>query len=251
MHFQEFITGQIIAVFLVFCRIGSALMFIPGFGEAQVPARVRLVMALVLSFALSVHTPVPSAMPDGFDILVLWISGEIIVGLWIGLSAKIILSSLQFAGQLAGQTSALANAFAPGMGSFEGATVISSFLMIAGVAMVFISNVHHLMIEAFIKSYALFPVGDPLIGDMTDQLAKVVSHSMTLGFSMGAPFLVMGMTANIGMGLANRVMPTLPVFFVATSVLIMSGIFLMALASGSILMAYLDAISTWLIEMKL
>jgi flagellar biosynthesis protein FliR len=45
--------GQAFAVLMVFARIGAALMFLPGFGEASVAPRVRLMIALALSIVLT------------------------------------------------------------------------------------------------------------------------------------------------------------------------------------------------------
>ena len=50
---QELLPGGVFAFMLVFARIGAAMMLLPGFGEAFVSPRVRLGMALVVSFAMA------------------------------------------------------------------------------------------------------------------------------------------------------------------------------------------------------
>ena len=40
------------AFILMFARIGTMIMLLPGLGEMSVPARVRLTIALVLTFVL-------------------------------------------------------------------------------------------------------------------------------------------------------------------------------------------------------
>ena len=50
------------------------------------------------------------------------------IGLWIGLTARILLAAMEFAGFQIGQVSGLANAFGPSLGSFEGATLVASLL---------------------------------------------------------------------------------------------------------------------------
>ena len=46
------IPEELFVIFLVFTRTGAALMVMPGFGEAYVPPRVRLLIALAISCLL-------------------------------------------------------------------------------------------------------------------------------------------------------------------------------------------------------
>ena len=41
----ELLPDQAFALLLVFVRLGSALMLMPGFGEAYISPRVRLILA--------------------------------------------------------------------------------------------------------------------------------------------------------------------------------------------------------------
>ena len=49
----ELLAGEVAGVFLVFARVGAALMIVPGFGEHYVPPRLRLSLALLLSLILA------------------------------------------------------------------------------------------------------------------------------------------------------------------------------------------------------
>jgi flagellar biosynthetic protein FliR len=60
----------------------------------------------------------------------------------------------------------------------------------------------------------------------------------------------MGLVLNLGMGLANRMMPALPVFFVATPVLVAAGLFVLIVAAPSILEGFLDRFAAWLGTMR-
>ena len=219
MSIDTFITTLFFSFFVVFARIGTAMMFMPGFGEVQIPVRPRLSMAVLVSLSLLPLTPVSSALPDSPVAAVALLATEVTVGLWIGLSARILLSALQFAGFQAGQVSGLANAFGPVFGSFEGATMVATVLLMGAVTLIFVTDTHHLIIRALLSSYQVFPPGQIILGDLTNQILKVASHSLYIGTAIAAPFFVMGVILNLGMGLANRMMPQLPVFFVAAPLL--------------------------------
>ena len=223
MDLSLFLTSQVLAVGLVFARLGSALAFMPGFGERVIPLRFRLLVALVLSAALAPATPVGALVID----------------------APLMLLPL-LAGYQIGLISGLANAFAPETGAFQGSTMIADALMMAGVALIFATDLHHVIIGALLMSYDVFPLGQMMPGDLAQQIVKAVGASFYIGFALTVPFHVMGLVLNLGMGLANRMMPTLPVFFVATPVLIGAGLFVLIIAAPSILDGFLQRLTVWL-----
>jgi flagellar biosynthetic protein FliR len=246
MDLGAFLTSQVMAYVLVFARLGSVMMFMPGFGETQVPVRMRLMLALVLCAALLPATPVGPMELDTPLALLPVLAIEITLGLWIGLTARILMTALQFAGYQIGMVSGLANAFAPGMGSFQGATLVASALMMAAVALIFVTDLHHVILRALLMSYEVFPVGRIMPGDLAEQIVRAAGMSLYLGVSLAAPFYVLGLLLNVGLGLANRMMPSLPVFFIASPVLIAAGLFVLVAATPSILRGYLEAFTGWL-----
>ena len=237
--------------FLVFARMGSALMFLPGFGEIQIPVRARLAFAIVLSLSILPLAPVPANLSElGGDIL--WILGlEVTIGLWIGLSARVLLSAMQFAGYQVGQISGLANAFGPSLGSFEGATITATFLLLGAVALIFATDTHHLILTALIESYSVFQVGQVIPEDLAEQMIKAGAKSLYIGTSIAAPFFVVGVVLNLGMGLANRMMPQLPVFFVAGPLLIVLGFLVLYAAMPAALETFVQGLSDWLVSFRL
>lgn len=250
MDLALFLTSQVLAVGLVFARIGSALAFMPGFGERVIPLRFRLLVALVLSAALAPATPVDAVTIDSPLLLVPLLAMEVTLGIWIGVTARIVMSALQFVGYQIGLIAGLANAFAPETGAFQGSTMIADALMMAGVALIFASDLHHLVIAALLMSYDIFPLGQIMPGDLAEQIVKAVGASFYIGFALTVPFHVMGLVLNLGMGLANRMMPALPVFFVATPVLVAAGLFVLIVSAPSILEGFLDRFAAWLGTMR-
>ncbi len=246
MDLSVFLTSQVTVFALVFARLGSALVMMPGFGEASIPMRHRILFAMALSFALAPSTPVDPITLDGPLTLVPLFAIEITLGIWVGTTARILMSALQFAGYQVGLVAGLANAFAPDTGSFQGATMVASALLMAGVALIFASDMHHLIIEALLMTYEVFPLGRIMPGDLAEQTVMAVGKSFYIGVALAAPFYVMGLVLNLGMGLANRMMPSLPVFFVAAPVLIAAGLFVLLMAAPAMLEGFLGSMAAWL-----
>ena len=64
---DQFLIGQLSAFFFIFCRVGTALMVMPGFGDAYVSPRIRLLFGLAMSVLLTpllaaTMPPLPSSM---------------------------------------------------------------------------------------------------------------------------------------------------------------------------------------------
>ncbi len=245
MDLSGYLTAQVLGVFVVFARMGSVMLFMPGFGDASVPPRHRLIFAMVLSIALFPATPVGPLQIETSVNLIAVLGIEVAVGLWIGVAARILMLSLQFAGYQIGTVSGLANAFAPSTGAFEGATMIATALLLAGTTLIFVTDLHYIIIEALLMSYEVFPPGDIMPGDLAEQTVKAVGASFYIGTALTAPFYVMGLVLNAGLGLANRMMPTLPVFFVAAPVLIAAGLFVLVVGAPSMLTGFLSRFADW------
>ncbi|MEI4472003.1 flagellar biosynthetic protein FliR [Frigidibacter sp. MR17.24] len=240
------ISAQVFGWMLVFARIGSALMFLPGFGETQITIRARLMFGIILTLVLYPASPVPAMLPGDAVQMAQLIGTEALIGLWIGSVARTILSALDFAGYQAGYATGLANAFSPSLGSFEGATAVASFLLMSATALIFVTNLHHVMLRSLMFSYEVFPFGTLMPGDLADQFAKALAGSLYIGVTLAAPFFVMGLLINLGLGLANRMMASLPVFFVAGSVLTGAGFLVLAFAAPAMLHGFLDRLADWL-----
>ncbi len=246
MFLADFLEVQLFSFFLVFARLGSAMIFMPGIGEQAVPVRYRLLFAVALSASLMPVTPVYGIEPVGPIVLVRYLAFEVTIGLWIGLTARILLSALQFAGYQIGLVAGLSNAFAPSIGSFEGSTMVASGMLMAGVALIFVTDLHHMIVEALLMTYAIFPVGGIMLVDMSEQITKAVAKSFYIGVSITAPFYMMGLLLNLGLGLANRMMPNLPVFFVAIPVLIFLGVLVLAVSAPWAFTGFLMSFEEWL-----
>lgn len=245
MPLEEYLSGHIFGYFLVVARLGSAMMLMPGFGEHYIPARPKLLLILSICLAIYPSTPLVGFEIDGPAAVVRLFVVEITIGAWIGVMARTLMTALQFAGYQVGMVSALANAFSNDSGSFQGSTMLAQFLLLSGLVLIFMTNTHHIMLEALIGSYDVFPFAHLEVGDMTEQGVKMVSYSLYVGMSLAAPFYVLGVCNNVSLGLANRMMPTLPVFFVASSLLISAGLLAFSIALPSMLNSWLPIFADW------
>jgi len=222
------------AFLLTFCRIGAAFMTFPAFTD-HVPQKSRLVAAFGVSLPLSVAAS--GTAPDTADMEAMFtaVMTNTLLGLYFGLSARLLLAAMQMAGQLFGQVSGLYNPFNTAGMAFEGSTVVASMMTIAGTALIFAADLHVQFIEslgASFKTVGLDGTVDPAI--LNSGIIAVVSASFKLAVQFAAPFVVLGLIFNLALGICNRMMPALPVFFVFSPILMVLGIFLIVIIFGAV-----------------
>ena len=240
---RELITGDLFSLIFVFARIGAAVILLPGFGEVFIAARVRLLLAIGITVVVApVVSPFVPATPDGPLGMFIAIGYELLIGLFLGAMARMMVSALHMAGVIIGFQTSLSNAhlFDP-INAGDG-SLIGSFLNVLGVFLIFASNLHHLMLMAVIDSYSLFAPGAALpLGDFSNAASRILSQSFVLAMQMSAPFIVMGMLFYLGMGLLARLMPQVQIFFIAMPVQIFLGFSVMAMTLSASMMWFLGS----------
>ena len=229
------------AFLLMFARIGTMIMLLPGFGETSLPVRVRLVLALLLTAVLfPLHR-------DGFRIdlrafgpVTLLLGEELLIGLMLGMTARLAISALQMAGAIVAQQLGLG--FVTGVDPTQNQqnVIVGNFLSVLGLTLFFATDLHHLAIAALHNSYTLFKPGElPLAGDMAALTSRTIAAAFSVGVQMAAPFLVFGLLFNFALGLLSRMMPQMQVFFIGLPLSILVGFILLVLVIGAMMSTYL------------
>src|SRR3954452_10003188 len=212
----SFLPALAAAFMLVFARIGTMVMLLPGLGELSVPVRVRLTVALVLTaILLPLHRaayPLDLAVPG--PVLALLFQ-QLLIGAVLGLTARLTISALQVAGSVVAQQLGLGFVTAVDPTQGQQGVIIGNFLSLLGVTLIFATDLHHLIIAALDDSYSLFRPGDiPLFGDVAKLFTETIAGAFRVGVQLSAPFLVFGLLFNLGLGVLSRLMPQMQVFFV-------------------------------------
>src|SRR5258708_31784778 len=188
---DQLIPANLFAAFLVFARLGSAMMLLPGIGDSYVNPRIRLVFALALTaLATPVVTPLLPALPTSPIRLALMIGGEIAVGLFLGTIARILLSALQVAGTVVSINLGLSAAliFNPLLQQQE--SITSAFYSVAGVLIIFLADLHHPMLRALVSSYGVFqPAGLLQWGAFSQAVPRAGTGTCQIGAQMAPPSL--------------------------------------------------------------
>lgn len=240
---EEFLTTGVFAFIMIFVRFGTALMIMPGIGDSFVPMNIRLLIALAICLVVTpvIQPYIPSPIPP-FPTMFVLIIMEFIIGLFMGTIARILMTALDTAGMLISMASGISNAqiFNPSM-AMQG-SLFGAFLSVMGVTMLFVTNLHHLLIMGLVESYEMFPIGNvPDTGSMADLVSRAVASSFMIGFQIAMPFVVVSLMVYVGMGILSRLMPQIQVFILAIPVQILLALLTMSMALSAIMLFWLSS----------
>jgi len=239
------------AFLLIFARTGTMVMLLPGLGEQNVSARLRLTIALILAAVLlPLHRSAYQIDTSAIGPALVMLVEEILIGAVLGLTARLTVSALEIAGSVIAQQLGLGFVTAVDPTQGEQGVIIGNFLTMLGITLFFATDMHHLVIAALNDSYNLFEPGEvPAVGDVAALMTKTVSGAFRIGIQLSAPFLAFGLLFNIGLGVLSRLMPQMQVFFVALPLSILIGLLFLLLVLGSMMGLFLDYVGGVLHEL--
>ena len=237
----------ILAVAVIFARIGGLFMIAPGLSASRIPVKIRLFLALCLSLALTpmLFEEALATVADREPASLLFVlATETAIGLAIGLMSRILLMALS--------TMAMAIANLVGLGVVPGISLdgdepgqaAANLFNVTAVTIIFMSDLHYEVLRAAVGSYAVVPPGTGLDADAAlDAIAMRYGEAFMVGLRLAAPFLIYSVIVNFAVGLTNKLTPQLPVFFVTLPLVTAGGLIMISLTIREMMIAFLDAFS--------
>lgn len=245
-----FAPETILSVFAIFCRIGGCLMVAPGFSSSQVPVRIRLYIALAVSLALSpmLVEDVKPALGDGSGVALLGVLfSELAIGLLIGFVTRLLFLALQM--MTVAITQAIGLSSMPGIqleDSGDQQPALSTFFSLAVTTLMFVVGLHVELMRGLVDSYTTIPPGAgfavrPAIAEVADKAGA----AFLTAFRIGSPFIVYSVLVNFAIGFTNKLVPQIPVFFIATPFVMFGGLFLLLITAHDFMSAFIAALDSW------
>ncbi len=235
-------SAELWAIGLIFIRLASLIMLMPGIGDQAVPPRTRLGLALLLSLVVVpiVRDTLPP-MPMTMGGMVGQVLHEAIIGIMLGTLMRVLLFTLVTTGEIMSLQTTLSFAQTANPAQAQPSTSLGTFLAMLGLVLIYATNLHHLFIRAMVDSFHVFPAGKPvMIGDAATLMVQTVTRSFVLAMQMSAPLIAFALVFNIATGFVGRMMPNFPVFFAATPLSVLFGLSLMALSLGATGMVFIN-----------
>jgi flagellar biosynthetic protein FliR len=230
------------AFMLAFARIGAMVMLMPGLGEANIPVRIKLSIALLLTMImLPLHRQAYHVDMQSLTSLLVVMLKEIFIGIVLGATARVTLSALQVAGSVIAQQMGLGFVTSVDPTQGQQGLLIGNFLTMLGITLLFATDSHHLVIAALNDSYTIFAPGETMAsGDVAALATRAFAAAFKIGLQLSAPFLVFGLVFNTGLGVLARLMPQMQVYFVGAPLSILAGFLIFAAVLAAMMGTFLE-----------
>jgi flagellar biosynthetic protein FliR len=231
---------------LVMARVGGAVALLPGLGESEPPAMLRVGLAAAVTALLlpGIAASIP-ATPEASVQAAAMIAAELITGLWLGWLARMIVLALPIAGQFIGYMMGISNVLQPDPVLGSQATPVSSLLAIAAPLFVLASGLYALPLAALAGSYAIVPAGAMLpASDSAETAVRAVGIAFGVALQLASPFILVSVVWHVAIGFLARMVPRLQVYFIAMPAQLLGGMLLLAVLATALMSAWGEAART-------
>ncbi len=241
----DFITQLFVfPFFMVFLRLGTAMLVMPAIADASITPRIRLLAGVSIAFLMYpvLASKIPD-LPNSTAVMVTMALGEMLIGLLMALGARLFLATMAVAGDIMSFMSGFqaATLFDPRLGAISTAPAL--LLTLIGSMMVLATGLHLVMLQAIFDSYDILPVGElPLMGDVLASLVKLIGDIYLIGVKLAAPVVTIGFLVYMGFGLLNRLVPQVQAFFIALPLTLALGLFILGVTLASMLTLFNEEI---------
>jgi flagellar biosynthetic protein FliR len=220
--------GQAAAFTWPLLRISAMFVSVPLFSIRVVPARVRLILSVALTFIIMPLLPaLPALEMFSYDGLLVSIQ-QVMIGLITGFVLQLVFAAVVFAGQAVALSMGLGFSTMVDPQNGQQVPVVAQFYTITTTLIFLTMDGHLLLIQMLMDSFTSLPIG-------ADGIAKAglwsiiawSSRMFTGGLLLSMPLMISLLLVNISFGVAARAAPQLQIFSVGFPVTLMIGLVLM------------------------
>tara|TARA_R110000782_G_scaffold138971_3_gene231458 strand:+ start:1825 stop:2601 length:777 start_codon:yes stop_codon:yes gene_type:complete len=217
-----------------FFRIAGLLMTAPIIGTRSVPVRVRISMALVITMVIFPIIPAaPQIDPVSLQGALVSVQ-QIIIGVGMGLSMRVIFTALELAGQAIGQLMGLMLASMVDPLNGNQVPIIGQFYLLLATLLFLVVDGHLMMIRVLAESFTSMPIGTTGISKTGAwEVLMWTGHIITTAVIIALPALVSLLIVNLSFGVMTRSAPSLNIFAVGFPVMIILGVIIILISLNS------------------
>ncbi len=225
------LTGQLAwapTLLLATARISAACAVAPVFAERAVPMRLRVAMGAVIALAVVGRFAHPAAAPRGWGELAIGVGGEVLIGMAIGLAARLLFVGVELGAMHIAQQMgiALGEIFDPFR---ESPGMLRQLYRLLAIVLFLAIGGHRALIGSVLDSFQFVPAGG-FTGAQgaVDLLAGMLSAGFLLGLKVAAPVLAAMLLATVALGLLQRTLPQCNTLSIGLPIRSMLGLAVMA-----------------------
>ncbi len=196
-------------------RVAALLSVAPVFGSRMLPRRIRLIIALALTWAIMPFVPpvpiVEPLSPTG----VLVVAQQLLIGLSMGFLLRLVFGALEVGGQMIATQMGLGFASLVDPQSGVQSPLLSQVYLLLGTLIFLSMNGHLLLVRFLVDSFTALPVA--ATGADRDLLWILVTWASRMfagAVLIALPAIASLLVVNLAFGVMTRAAPQLNIFTV-------------------------------------
>ena len=194
-------------------RIMGLISAAPLFGHRSYPRSMKVILGIMLALIMAPVVPaVPAADPLSMAGLLILIQ-ELLIGVAMGFSMRIVFAAVEMAGEVASLTMGLgfASIFDPQTRGRSSA--VSQFISLIATLAFLAVNGHLVLIEALGESFYSLPISAvPISTNMPYQLVAWGEAIFSAALKLSLPIIAALLITNVALGILTRAAPQLNLF---------------------------------------
>ena len=211
-------------------RIAGLFSILPVLGGGEVPVRVRVGLALLMTLIVVPSLePMPVVDPMSLESIYICLQ-QVMIGVAMGLLVLMAFNAVTMAGESIAVTMGLGFALMNDPQNGAQVPTVSQFYLVLATLLFLSLDGHHAVLVLLNNSFTLMPVGKPL---GADSFWILVSWGTTMFYgalAIALPALAAMLTVNITMGVITRAAPQLNIFSVGFPITMTVGFFAIMLS---------------------
>jgi len=224
---------QIYEWMILFVRAVGMIALLPAISSEPIPVQVRIAIAGFLAYAASGWVHLQGGPPADIASLVIIMIHELLIGLLLGFGARLVFYAVEFAGALLSTEMGLTMSTHIDPISNRSTTSVGSLVNYLAIVLFFLSNCHHAVILAFLRSFDVAPLGVPTFTRNVAEFFVIQTGNIFLvALQMAAPIMAVNFTVTFTFAILGKAAPGMSVFTESFSVRILAGLTLLGLTLG-------------------
>lgn len=219
------------AFFFPLARVLALLASAPVLNNVAVPQRVRLLAGLAIAAGLAPALPPLPAIAPGSGLGLAILAQQVLIGLAMGFTMRIVFSAIDVAGELVGLQMGLSFAVFYDPQNSGQTAVVAEFLGLLATLVFLAANGHLMVLSVLAQSFTLLPIGaEPFGAAGFAVLVRWGAVLFSAGVLLALPLIAALLITNIALGVLTRAAPTLNLFAVGFPVSLLVGFSVLLLA---------------------
>jgi flagellar biosynthetic protein FliR len=216
-------------------------MALASFGGKSVPTRIRVLLALAITFALvPVLPPVSGIELFSFQAVIV-LAQQVLIGAAVGFMSQLVMQTFVIGGQVIAMQTSLGFASMVDPNNGQSTPVVGQFYLLLATLLFLAIDGHLQLITLIAMSFETLPIGMNGLASLDYQLlAGWYTQLFLAALALSISSVVAMLLVNFSFGIMTRAAPQLNIFSIGFAVSMLFGLFILWLTIGGF-MAHFEA----------